>query len=339
MASAWPASRDCPQGGEAPSSPVPVLIPTLNEADHIVEVMRSLLRDPPAQGLRFIIADGGSTDGTVAMAQSLRDEGVQVEVVDNPAKIQAAGINLVAGALDARVFVRCDAHGGYPAGFVAHLIETLAGTGADSVVVPMRSEGRACFQRAVAAVSNSAVGTGGSRHRSNPVSGWVDHGHHAAFLTERFRALGGYDETFVANEDAEYDARLRAAGGRVYMDAACEMAYYPRNTAQALARQYYRYGLGRASTALKHPGSLRLRQITVPAAIASFVAALVLAPFWPLAALWPGVYIAILGVVSFSFAAKMRSACGLLAGPAAMTMHVSWALGFLRGYATNPRRR
>jgi succinoglycan biosynthesis protein ExoA len=45
-------------------------------------------------------------------------------------------------------------------------------------------------------------------------------------------------------------------------------------------------------------------------------------------------YVAVLGATSLGLAIKHRSPCGLLAGPAAATMHAAWALGFLLGLAT-----
>ena len=37
---------------------------------------------------------------------------------------------------------------------------------------------------------------------------WADHGHHALMRISAFRAVGGYDESFSHNEDAELDYRL-----------------------------------------------------------------------------------------------------------------------------------
>ena len=50
---------------------------------------------------------------------------------------------------------------------------------------------------------------GGAAHRRLSGGGWVDHGHHALFALSKFRALRGYDEAFLANEDAEFDVRSR----------------------------------------------------------------------------------------------------------------------------------
>src|SRR5262249_46348850 len=111
---------------------------------------------------------------------------------------------------------------------------------------------------------------------------WVDHGHHALMRVRAFREAGGYDESFTHNEDAEFDTRLRAGGGRILLAADILIDYYPRSTAAALARQYFKYGEGRARTALKHRAGLKFRQMA-PAALAPIVSlGLLLAPFAPI---------------------------------------------------------
>jgi succinoglycan biosynthesis protein ExoA len=48
----------------------------------------------------------------------------------------------------------------------------------------------------------------------------------------------------------------------------------------------------------------------------------------------PGGYLAVLAVASVAMAAKKRSACGLLAGLASATMHMSWSVGLLKQLLT-----
>jgi succinoglycan biosynthesis protein ExoA len=319
-----------------PAGRTPIVIPTLNEAAHIAEVIRAL-DDPAASGggYHFVVADGGSTDGTAEAALALNAEGRRVEVLPNPKRLQSAAVNLAVAELapGVEVFVRCDAHGGYPPGFIARLLASLAREGADSVVVSMDSVGETCLQKAIAWVSNTPVGTGGSAHRAGAKSGWVDHGHHAVFRVGPYRQVGGYDERQVANEDAELDARLRAAGARIWLDAEARMLYFPRRTFGALARQYYRYGFGRAFTVLKHPKSLRPRQLAVPANLLLVLACLSLSPWLPLLLLWPAFYLFVLAATSLALTLRHRSPCGLLAGPAALVMHTAWAVGFLQRMA------
>lgn len=318
------------------SAPLRVLlaIPTLDEAAHIEGLIAGLLADPPAHAaLRIVVIDGGSTDGTVEKLQAIAAREPAVQWRHNPARIQSAAINLAAREFgrDADVLIRCDAHAVYPPGFCQRLLDTLARTGADAVVVPMDSIGAGCLERAVAWVSNSPVGTGGSAHRGGRRSGYVDHGHHAAFRMDMFRRVGGYDESFTHNEDAELDCRQRALGARIYLDADIRLGYHPRSRLGALWRQYWRYGAGRSRTALRHPGSLRARQLAVPAHLALSALAVAVSPWFPWLLAWPAFYLAVLAVTSLAMALRHRSACGLLAGVAAGTMHTAWALGFVGG--------
>ena len=327
--------REAIEGGATdlpPHQSVVVVIPTLNEERTIRDVLTMLRSDrlDPARS-RFVVADGGSTDRTVEIVRSLMAERPDLVLLDNRKRIQSAAMNLAAmiHADACEVLVRCDAHAEYPPHYVPLLLGSLARTGADSVVVPMDSIGDTCFQRAVAWVSNTPVGTGGSRHRAGTKSGFVDHGHHAAFKAEIYRRLGGYDETFTHNEDAEYDCRLRKAGGRIYLDSEIRIEYHPRGRFGALWRQYLSYGRGRARTVLRHPDSLRLRQGAVPAHVVMFILSLIATPFTVLGWAWPAAYLGGLALTSVLLAAKHRSLCGLLAGPAAAVMHFAWGLGFL----------
>jgi succinoglycan biosynthesis protein ExoA len=192
----------------------------------------------------------------------------------------------------------------------------------------MDSTGESCLQRAVAWVSDTPMGSGGSAHRGGKRSGFVDHGHHAAFRMPSFLRAGGYDESFTHNEDAELDCRQRALGSRIYLDADIRLGYHPRGTWRGLCRQYFGYGRGRARTVRRHRGSMRLRQFAVPAHWAISALALALAPWLPLLLLWPALYALALAAVSLQVSATRRSPCGLLAGPAAAAMHGAWAAGF-----------
>jgi succinoglycan biosynthesis protein ExoA len=324
---------------EAAGGGVLLVIPTLNEAHGIASVIDALSVDLPAQvPVTFVVADGGSTDATVSIVEDMQASRPWLRVIANPKRIQSAAVNLAVQQFGqgAQVLVRCDAHASYPQGFVRKLLETLQSTGADAVVVPMDSIGENCFQHAVAWVSDSAVGSGGSAHRGGRRSGFVDHGHHAAFRMASFRRAGGYDESFTHNEDAELDCRQRRLGSRVYLDADIRLAYRPRATAGSLARQYFNYGRGRSRTVRRHPGSMRLRQLALPVhlvvSVVSVIAALAAGSPWLLA--WPLAYLAVLALTSCQIAWKKQSPCGLLAGPAAAVMHLAWAWGFLVGWAS-----
>jgi succinoglycan biosynthesis protein ExoA len=312
-----------------------VVIPTLNEAEHIENVLAELSSGIPAGlDVRFVVCDGGSSDSTQEIVQGIARQDTRVVLLHNAKRLQSAAVNHATRTYGAGydILIRCDAHSVYPSGYVASLVQSLAQSKADAVVVPMDSIGDTCLRKAVAWVSDTPAGSGGSAHRGGTRSGYVDHGHHAAFRMASFVRAGGYDESFSHNEDAELDCRQRVLGGRIFLDASIRIGYVPRNTLGGLWRQYRMYGRGRARTVCKHPNSLRVRQFAVPLNLLMCLLGIIALPWTPWAAIWPAFYVLALCGVSGVISIKKRSLCGLLAFPAAFVMHTSWALGFLQGF-------
>ncbi|MEL6510442.1 MAG: glycosyltransferase family 2 protein [Pseudomonadota bacterium] len=240
-----------------------LVIPCLNEETYLPGLLESLL--PQALAREIWVVDGGSTDRSCEIVSNMARITPRVRLLHNPDVTQASGVNMAAKLAQERGYdtlIRIDAHELYPPDFVETLVDTLAATGADSVTVPMIATRRVAdpWQRAAADLQRGWLGHGGARHRKIARSGWVQHGHHAAFRLTRFLELGGYDAGFVANEDVEFDQRLRAAGGRIWMEQKAAIRYFPRRSPRALFRQMQRNGRWRLHTARKHHRMLGLRQ-------------------------------------------------------------------------------
>ena len=306
-----------------------VVIPCLNEAAHLAHLLAVMSEDAPLATI--VVADGGSSDGSQRIVEQVVATNPLVHLLDNPRRLQSAGVNLAVERFgDGHDWlVRVDAHCGYPRGYVAGLLQAAAETSADAVVVPMRTVGRTCFQRAAAAAQNSRLGTGGSPHRHVGRGRWVDHGHHALCSIARYRAVGGYDEGFSHNEDAELDHRLGLAGARIWLEPTLALDYLPRASPRALLRQYRGYGRGRAQTVRRHRMRLKPRQLA-PLAVVPAILMLPLALlWWPFAVpflLWTGLCLA----GGLAIGRRQRDLCASAAGVAAIIMHAGWGFGFLR---------
>ena len=179
--------------------PVLVVIPCLNEEEHIERVIRKLAVEADQIDLTIVVADGGSNDQTRTLVQQLSVHH-PVVLMDNPRRIQSTGINDAVRKYgnQAQFLIRVDAHAGYPENYCEMLLDVQSRTLADLVVVAMQAEGTTCIQRAAATAQNSLLGNGGSLHRNQVRDRWVDHGHHALIKMDAFNAVGGYDEFFFA---------------------------------------------------------------------------------------------------------------------------------------------
>ncbi|NPD65148.1 glycosyltransferase family 2 protein [Lichenicola cladoniae] len=310
-----------------------VVIPVLNEERHIGTVLASLIVQLQDMDAEILVMDGGSSDATRAIVADVAATNAMVRWIDNPGRTQSAACNLAAETLapQSRILLRVDAHAAYPRDFVFQVIDALRTTGATSVVVPMRTVGIGAQQRAIAAAQNSRLGNGGSSHRRIGESRFVDHGHHAAFDLDFFRSVGGYDRNFTHNEDGEFDVRGLRAGGRVWLCSEAVIDYFPRESLSALRRQYVRHGRGRARTTRKHGLRLKARQ-ALPLLLLPVTAIGLLTPVVPWVGIPGGIYLCSSFLWGTVAAIKQRDPALLLMGPAAVVMHLSWAIGFLDGW-------
>lgn len=310
---------------------VSIIMPALNEESYIEAAIRSVLPRAGVIDYEVLVMDGGSTDRTAAIVAALGAQNPRIKLVRNPRRIQSAAMNIAARIADprAKYLLRADCHADYPEGFAERTVAALQETSAASVVVTMRSVGKGRTQKAIAAASNSRLGNGGSAHRRPGGSGDVEHGHHAAFDRATYLALGGYDERFLHNEDAEYDQRLIRSGRRIFLLGDLAIRYFPRDSLGSLARQYRNYGWGRANTLLKHRARPRLRQMLPVVILLGNSGAAGLSLFEPAFLLLPASYASLCCGWGLVLAAKAGDACVALSGPAAMVMHLSWAFGFL----------
>jgi glycosyltransferase involved in cell wall biosynthesis len=264
--------------GDRPS--VSVLLPVLNERHFLRDCLTSLVGQDYPDILEILVLDGGSNDGSDAIAARAGDP--RVRVVDNPRITAAAAMNVGIAAAKGQVVCRADAHTLYAPDYVRQCVMTLLETGAENVGGPMRAVGTTNFGRAVAAVTSSrwGIGPGVFHYADRRVE--ADTVYLGCWWRATLEDLGGYDETLLqwAAEDQELNFRIRNAGGRVVVDPGIQSWYFPRETPRALARQYHNYGLAKASTLAKHGRLPTWRPLAPAALVLASVIAAVLGRRW-----------------------------------------------------------
>lgn len=311
-----------------------IIIPCLNEGAHIGSLLAQLATENDPQKFKIIVADGGSQDQTKNIVQNLCTKYPNIVLFDNPYKIQSWAVNLCVSEFgdEADYLIRIDAHCEYPNDYCEQLINEAKATNADSVVVSMETVGHRGFQKSNAAAQNSKLGNGGAKHRSIVSGQWVDHGHHALMTISAFCDVGGYDVAFKANEDAEMDYRLSAAGYRIWLTSKTRCTYYPRQTVTSLFRQYQNYGFGRAQNLMKHRVVPKARQM-IPVTILPIILLSALAMFHWFAMIPLISWVSVCLFYGFYLAYQQRDWSIALAGLSAMTMHLAWSIGFWRQLA------
>ena len=311
---------------------VTIAMPAYNEEHYIEACIRSVqAQDYPAERIEILVADGRSTDATREILAGLAEDDPRIRIIDNPERLQAAGLNQIIREAHGDVIVRMDVHCEYSPTYVRSCVETLERTGADNVGGAQRARARSAFQKALCAALTSPLGVGGARYRSADEEGFVDTVFLGAFRRRVFESIGLYDPNAITNEDAELNQRLISAGGKVFLSKDIEVHYYPRDSFRTLAKQYYKYGRGRARTLLKLGTFLSVRPMVPFLMVVGGAAMLALPPLWPVAPLAAGAYLLATG------AEAIRVSRGL--GPAAVprvwaifpVLHVSHGIGFAAG--------
>ncbi len=314
---------------------VGVVMPILDEERHLEEAVQAVLDQAYDGALEVVLALGPSTDATDEVAARLVARDARVRTVANPSGRTPEALNAALGALspEVEVVVRVDGHGILDPGYVRTAVEVLAETGAANVGGLMDAEGATAFERAVAAAMTSRLGVGASAFHTGGDAGPAETVYLGVFRREWLDRMHGYDPRFVRAQDWELNHRIREAGGLVWFSPRLRVAYRPRATLRALARQYRDYGRWRRVVARTHSGTINLRYLAPPVALVGVVGGLVGGFVW--APLWaaPAGYLALTTVGGLTLRGDLSPVERLLEPVVLPTMHLSWGWGFL----TSPR--
>jgi succinoglycan biosynthesis protein ExoA len=325
---------------------VSVIAPMWNEADHVADVVGDLAAQDFGGEVELIIADGRSTDDSVARLRSAGEQhGLPVTILDNPNRWVSYALNACVEAARGDLIVRIDCHSRYPTDYLSRCVAAAEETGADNVGGIFVPRGRTATERAVACAMDSPFGgIHWTRHGSSERIE-VDTVPYGAFRPAAFERAGLFDESLVRNQDDEFNLRLRIAGGRIVLDPSIRIYYTPRGSYRRVFRQYYEYGFWKPAVMRKHGRVVSARSLVPAAFVVSLLALLPLALFFQWAALLLAVEIAayVAGALVFGVSA-LRAAGGpwrllprvLAAFP---TFHAAYGLGMLAGLARSAPRR
>jgi glycosyltransferase involved in cell wall biosynthesis len=283
-----------------------------------------------------VVVDGASDDRTRDVVAAYAEDDPRVEIVLNDRANIPSSLNLGLDAAKGTWLVRVDAHSEIPVGYVEHAVMRLREGDWGGVGGRKSGRGESPQGRAIAAALGSRFGVGNSLYHYGTEEQETDHVPFGSYPVDVLRGLGGWNETLLANEDYEFDLRLREAGYRLLFDPELSIDWKSRQTLTALFSQYHRYGRSKFPVARLHPRSLRARHLVPPALVLYLAAAGVVGLRHPargaaLAAPYAGGLMAASVIAGRQLRGSERALLGLAFG----SMHIGWGLGFWRGMAEN----
>ena len=317
---------------------VSLIIPCYNEEIRITRLLQCLVDQTyPLEDMEVILADGMSTDRTRALIETFQKQHPlpKINIIDNPQRTIPAALNLAIKASSGKLIVRMDAHTLPAKDYVVLSVQAFdEGKGQDvGGVIDIAPGSDTWIGKAIAVATRHPLGVGDAKYRWAKIAGYADTVAFGTYARKTFDEIGFYDESLLVNEDYELNSRLRAAGGRIWIDPAIRATYYSRPDLSSLASQYFIYGFYKYRMLKRHPGTLRWRQALPPLFVLGILMLLLFAAFWHIAAILllivVAFYLLVLVAGSLPEVFKQRMPLLLLGIPLAiMTMHFLWGCGF-----------
>jgi hypothetical protein len=229
-----------------------------------------------------------------------------------------------------------DAHSGPHADYIEKSVAALLAGRGENVggVWEIQPGAHTRMAAAIAVAAAHPLGVGDALYRHAREAASVDTVPFGAFRRDLLAKIGGYDESLLANEDYEFNTRIRQAGGKVWLDPAIRSQYFARADLGALARQYFRYGFWKLKMLRRYPGTLRWRQALPPVFVLSLLFGAVFSLFWPVFGWLLGLellaYFGILALAAVKAALTRKDFFLILGLPLAIAvMHIAWGAGFI----------
>ena len=226
-----------------------IVIPVLNEEKFIENCIESIIKNnDDIENMEILIIDGGSTDNTVEIVNSISLKYNFVKLLHNPNKITPSALNIAIKQSSGEFIVRLDAHAEYSQNYVNKSIKILETT--DNNVanvggyIKTKPSNNSLFSKAVSLCLSSIFGVGMSKFRiakpkKREYSDTVPFG---CFRRNLFEEIGFFNEDEPRNEDLEFNKRILENGKKIILDPEISSVYFSRSDPKNLFLQQFDNG-------------------------------------------------------------------------------------------------
>ena len=233
---------------------VAVIVPVLDEADNIAELLADLRTQQPPPD-EVVVVDAGSRDGTAAIVEATAAAWPPLRLLVHPGATPGAGRNAGIRASSAEILVTVDAGSRVGPEWLAALLQPVRSDPRIVTVGVAVPDARSAFERAAGWFTLRAFKAPG---RAGPVGrSFLPAGRNGlCFGRSAWEAGGGYPDDLPWAEDKRFVQALRAAGMELEVVPRAEVRWRPRANPAELYRQYERYGRGDARARIDRQNEL-----------------------------------------------------------------------------------
>ena len=155
---------------------VSIICPIRNEERFIETCLMSLVtQDYPKEKMEILVVDGMSDDATREIVKKISEKYPHVKLLDNPAGIIPAALNIGIRNAKGRYIIRLDGHAKASANFIVETVNLLASGKAECVGGIIASVNESETGKAIAAAMSYPFGVGNARFRTGTdVETYVD---------------------------------------------------------------------------------------------------------------------------------------------------------------------
>lgn len=316
-----------------------IIIPTLNEELFIEKCLTSVLSQTfDSRQMDIMVIDGGSSDRTVEIVNTMSREHPNIRVVVNPKRIQSAAFNIGVASSDAPYIIRLDAHTTYESHYIERCISLLENHpeyGNVGGVCEILPQNESLIAQANALLNHLKFGIGGAAFRVGTEAQSVDSVPFGALRREVVEQIKGMREDLARGEDNEFNSRIRKAGYTIWLDPAIRSTYYARPTLGSSCRQMYANGLSIGQLFYIDRQAIGLRHLVPFAFVISIITCLIISIFsiygWYLLGTIMGTYILAALIADIDACRKNGWKYVFILPLLFFCVHVSYGLGTIVG--------
>jgi succinoglycan biosynthesis protein ExoA len=326
---------------------VSVIVPCYNEEATIGHLLEAIYSQTyPLREIEVVIADGMSADRTLEKVKDFQTghPELEIRVVENKRRNIPSGLNRAIETAKGKYILRMDAHSIPHPDYIQKCIAGLEAGLGDNIggIWQIKPGSASWIANSIAIAAAHPLGAGDARYRIGGAAQEVETVPFGAYRREMIERIGLFDESLLSNEDYELNVRLKACGGKIWMDPTIQSIYFARSNLRDLSRQYWRYGYWKAQMLRKHPKTLRWRQFVPPLFVLSLIGLLALSLGFSPARWLLGIIVILYTIIMFSLGLKMgirnKNMSIVIGFPLAIaTIHFSWGSAFLWSLIARPK--